>query len=281
MRQIILNSISAINLKNILYRIFFIRIFFTELDLLFRMYWYYKWSNIINAIMTAADFIWWMLLIDGGSLIPEKIAPLAVGYIIWSYANYIIYDAMYLIQETSQTGVLEQIYLSGIPLYIPLLARFLSSLIVCSLELCIVIGTLLLICPVYIPLSLAIIPPLFLTLTGIGGFALIVVGTGLVFKKVQSFTYMLSNILLFLNGSILPLENMPIIIKFLSKTLPTTQGIIILRNIIFNNHSLWSTISDYSLIFLAINSFIYLFAGIFIFKKCEETAQNKGILGHY
>lgn len=281
MKQLMSNSIPQSTFQKILPKVFFIRIFFNEINLLFRMYWYYKWSNFINAVMTAADFIWWMLLIDGGSLVSEKIAPLAVGYIIWSYANYIIYDAMYLIQEASQTGVLEQIYMSAIPLHIQLMARFISSLIICSLELAIVIGTLLLFCPVHIPISFAVLPPLLLTIIGIGGFALIVVGAGLLFKKVQSFTYMLSNLLLFLNGSILPLESMPEFIKFLSKTLPTTQGIIVLRNMIFKDQTIISTIADYSLILLAINSFFYLLIGMFIFKKCETIAQEKGILGHY
>ena len=90
-------------------------VIFNEIYLMSILYWHYKWSSLINALTTAGDFIWWMLLIDGGVLIPEKIAPLVVGYIMWVYANYLIYDANYFIIDAGQTGVLEQVYLTPYP----------------------------------------------------------------------------------------------------------------------------------------------------------------------
>lgn len=245
------------------------------------MYWHYKWSSLINAITTAGDFLWWMLLMDGGVLIPEKIAPLAVGYIMWVYANYIIYDANYFIIDAGQTGVLEQVYLTPYPFSVKLMSRFFAAAVFCSLELSLVIASVLIFCPVRIPFTPSAFIPFALTLLGIAGFALILAGIGLIFKKSQPFAYLLNNILLFFNGSILPLENMPKIIQLLSKTLPTTQGIAVMRAMIFEKQSLFGAIADGSCIILVLNSLLYMALGLAIFVYCERWAQRNGIMGHY
>lgn len=256
-------------------------IIFNEIYLMGIMYWHYKWSSLINALTTAGDFIWWMLLIDGGILIPEKIAPLVVGYVMWVYANYIIYDANYFIIDAGQTGVLEQVYLTPYPFCVKLMSRFFAAAVFCSIELTLVIASLFIFCPVYIPLNFAACIAFILTLIGIAGFALILAGMGLIFKKSQPFAYLLNNILLFFNGSILPLENMPKAIQLLSKTLPTTQGIAVLRNLTFNHQSLSSALADGSCILLLVNSLVYITLGTAVFIYCEKWAQKKGILGHY
>ena len=120
-----------------------------------------------------------------------------------------------------------------------------------------------------------------MTILGIDVFGLILAVMGLILKKSQPFAYLLNNLLLFFNGSILPLEKMPVWVQIASKTLPTTQGIAVLRNITFNHHTLANTIADGSLILLMLNSAFYLVAGCAVFMYCERWAQKNGILGHY
>lgn len=245
------------------------------------MYKYYKWSSLVTTCMTIADFIWWALLIDNGSFLPEKIAPLAVGYVIWAYASSFIQEANNFITETSQTGILEQIYLCPSPFYLKLISRFIAGMIYWTFENMLILGTIMLFCSITIPLKWAALFVFLCTLFGIIGFALIMAGMGLIFKKSQSFSYMMMNILLFLNGSILPLEKMPYWLQLISNTLPTTQGIYVIRNIIFHNYSLLQTIQDGSFVLLIFNSIIYFMAGWLIFSLCQKYAQNKGIIGHY
>lgn len=256
-------------------------VIYNEIYLMGIMYWHYKWSYTISAITTAGDFIWWMLLIDGGVLIPEKIAPAVVGYLVWVYASYIIYDTNSYIVDASQTGVLEQVYLTPYPFAFKLLSRFLAATVFCTLELSLVVLTLIIFCPVHISFSLAALVTFLITILGIAGFGLILAGMGLIFKKSQPFAYLLNNILLFFNGSILPLEKMPGWIQVASKTLPTTQGIAVLRSITFDNQTLAGTIADGSLGLLILNSAFYLVAGCAVFMYCEKWAQKNGILGHY
>ena len=256
-------------------------VIYNEIYLMAILAWHYKWSSLIGAITTAGDFIWWMLLIDGGVLIPEKIAPLVVGYVMWIYANYIIYDANYFIIDSAQTGVLEQVYVSPYPFFVKLMSRFLAAAVFCTFDLILVAASLLIFCPVQIPFTPAAGCAFIVTLVGIAGFALILAGMGLLFKKSGPFAYLLNNILLFFNGSILPLEKMPHAIQILGKTLPTTQGIAVMRNMIFHNQSLASAVADGSFILLLLNSALYMAIGIGCFMYCEKTAQTNGIIGHY
>lgn len=256
-------------------------LFLNEFYLMGLMYWHYRWSSLVNIFMVCADFIWWILLIDGASNNSTKITPTLVGYLIFIYANYFIYDFHYFIVEASQTGVLEQAYLSPYPFYFKLIGRFISGIIYCTIELILIMSILLLFYSVSIPFNIGILIPFLITLMGIAGFALIIGGTGLIFKKSHPFAYLMSNLLLFFNGSILPLENMPYFVQIVSKTLPTTQGIIVLRNMLFNNQTLLQICSNGSLLLLIANSLAYLILGLYIFNRCENKAQANGVLGHY
>lgn len=255
--------------------------FINDIKLKAIMYKHYKWTSLVNTCMTIADFIWWCLLIDGGILIPEKIAPLVVGYFVWAYAQYFIYEANYFITESSQTGVMEQIYISPTPFYIKLISQFSAGIIYWTSELLLVYIVLLLICPVYIPINFLSVIIFLITLIGIIGFALIHSGFAFIFKRSAAFAYLLVNLLIFLNGSILPLEKMPYWVQILSKTLPTTQGIEVLRNIIFHKHTLLQITLDGSLFVLIINSSLYFIIGWFVLGKCENLALEKGSIGHY
>ncbi len=257
------------------------RLFINDVRLMGLMHWHYKWSSLVSAFMTVADFIWWMLLIDGGVLIPEKLAPMVVGYFIWSYASYFIYEANYFIVDSSQTGILEQLYLTPTPFYIKLISRFAAGILYWTLELSAIMAVLMVICPITLPIQSSSLLIFLIILFGITGCALILGGIGLIFKKSQSFAYLMINVLLFLNGSILPLEMLPSWVQYISKTLPTTQGIIVLRNSMFEHQPLTAALADGSLLLLVLNSACYFIAGWLIFRYCEKKAQRDGILGHY
>lgn len=259
----------------------FIQLCINEIKLIAIMYKHYKWSYIINVVMTAADFIWWMILIEGGTLSASKIAPLALGYIVWAYANYIIYDANNVINETSQTGVLEQIYISSSHIHTHLLVRCIAGTLFCTIEQVIVLSAVLLFCPLAIPISFPLILTFLLTVLGIFGFAFMVAGIGLIFKRSQPFCYMINNILLFLNGAILPIEKMPYIVQLISKTLPTTQGIELMRAIAFGNQNFATIATNGSLLLLIVNTSIYLVLGWLTLSYCERYAQQQGIIGQY
>lgn len=269
-------------MKNILNSFYKISILIlNDINLISLMYRYYKWSALADTITSILDFVWWILLLDNGSLTAEKIGPLAIGYFIWFYAYLFIWDTTYFISESSQTGVLEQLFLNPNPFYSKLIIRYIANIPFWTLQNLLILLTLVAITGAYIPFNLASLLVFIITIFGIVGFSLIIAGVGIIFKKTQSFAYLITNILLFLNGSILPIENMPFWLRQISRSLPSTQGIIVIRELIFNNKTLLDCLYDTSLIFLIFNSFIYLALGLIVFMLCQKWVQNKGIIGHY
>jgi len=87
--------------------------------------------------------------------------------------------------------------------------------------------------------------------------------------------------LLFLTGSLLPVSHFPNWLADIAKTLPITQGIIVLRNIELNGQSLATTWANGSLLWLIVHSAIYLSTGWIIFKWCERIAKRQGSLSQY
>jgi len=259
----------------------FLMLIFNDMHLMKTMYKYYKWSTLADTFTSILDFLWWMLLIDNGSIVPEKIAPLTIGYFVWFYAYMFIWDTTYFISESSQTGVLEQLFLTPNPFYLKLIIRYIASMPFWTLQNILILLTLMLISGAYIPFNFASLIAFIITIIGIIGFSLIVAGFGIIFKKTQSFAYLITSALLFLNGSILPIENMPNWLQFISKTLPTTQGIIVIRDLIFNKCTLLTCIANYSLIILIANSLVYFILGFIVFVICQRWVQTKGIIGHY
>jgi ABC-2 type transport system permease protein len=76
-------------------------------------------------------------------------------------------------------------------------------------------------------------------------------------------------------------SHFPSWLEAFTKTLPITQGIIVIRNVMLGGQSLSSTWADGSFIWLCINSAIYLCAGWLLFKWCERIAKRQGSLSHY
>jgi len=103
----------------------------------------------------------------------------------------------------------------------------------------------------------------------------------LLFKQIEAFSSLLNNTLAFLNGSFLPVSAMPIWMAVIAKTLPSTLGIIVIREIILEGKSLATTWQEGSLVELTINSMAYFVIGWLVFAVCERIAKNRGSLGQY
>jgi len=76
-------------------------------------------------------------------------------------------------------------------------------------------------------------------------------------------------------------DAMPTWLAAIARTLPSTQGIIVLRKILLDGRSLTSTWQDRSLVWLLVNSAIYFAVGWIVFATCERVAKRQGSLGQY
>ncbi len=67
----------------------------------------------------------------------------------------------------------------------------------------------------------------------------------------------------------------------IAKTLPSTQGIIVLRRVILDGQSLAAVWQDGSLGWLILHSVLYFGGGLLIFRLWEQIAKRRGSLGQY
>ncbi|WP_077706236.1 hypothetical protein [Virgibacillus sp. Bac330] len=108
---------------------------------------------------------------------------------------------------------------------------------------------------------------------GIGFVIAGIAGITLVFKQVD-------HILQLFQFVIMAMTFIPITIAPFLKYVPFMFGLQLIRDIGISNVSIIDIpLSD--LIFLILNSAIYLMIGLYLFKKCEKNAKQKGLFGHY
>ena len=86
---------------------------------------------------------------------------------------------------------------------------------------------------------------------------------------------------LFLNGALVPIDRFPVWLQAFAKLLPSTQGIIVLRNVLIEGRSLPEVWQDGSLVMLLVHSTVYFVGGWLVLKWCERIAKQQGTLGQY
>lgn len=243
--------------------------------------WGYKFNFFTQIFMVSFIFVGISFFMAGGQPEPELLASGLVGYLIWFFALAAISDMSWGIREETQTGTLEQMYMSPLPTGMLMLGRSVASLFISILMVGVSALVLVLVLGIPLPLSWAALPVFLLTMAGLYGFAFILGGATLVFKQVEALANLMQNALLFLNGALLPVDRLPGWMEAFAKTLPTTQGIIVLRRVILDGQSLGQSWQDGSLVGLVINSTVYFVVGWYFFRWCENRARQMGALGQY
>lgn len=243
--------------------------------------WDYKFSMLTQIVMFGLIFIGITFMIGGGRLIPEQMPGFMIGYLVWFFASLALNDMSWNLMEETRTGTLEQMYMSPAPTSVVVLGRAVARLMFTTA----MVGSmgLLLITLLDVPLHFNAKSAFvfIITLLGLYGYGFAMAGGVLVFKQIGSLAGLLQNLLLFLNGSLLPIDKMPGWLAAVAKTLPTTQGIVVLRKVIIGDESLISVWRDGSLQMLTLQSISYFLLGLILFYWCETIAKRKGTLGQY
>jgi ABC-2 type transport system permease protein len=243
--------------------------------------WAYRFNLVLELFTMGTIFVFIGYFIGDGELDPESLDGTLVGYLVWYYAAIALYNMSGSLNEEATTGTLEQMYMSPVPTWIIFVGRVLATMLISTIMVVIVGTGLSLLMGIDIPLSVQALPVLGLTLLGLFGLGYALGGATLVFKRVPALTNMIQNLLLFLNGSLLPVDRLPDGIELVSKALPTTQGIIVLREVLLDGRSLAAVWSDGSLVYLLLHSALLLAIGWGAFKYAEGAARKRGTLGQY
>jgi ABC-2 type transport system permease protein len=247
----------------------------------FLIIWNYKFNLVMQLVMVTLIFLGATFFLGHGQIDPAQAPTMLLGYGVWCYARIILLESSYYLTIEAQSGTLEQMYMSPVNASVLLVGRMFAMLISTTLTLILPLGGLALLLHIHLPLNWGTVPVLFLSLVGLFGLSLILCGAVLVFKQVDNLSDLIQNSLLFLAGTLVPLSSFPGWLATISRLLPLTQGIVILREITLGGQSLGSTLANGSLSWLIIQSLIYLCLGWVTFKVCEKVAMRQGLLGQY
>jgi ABC-2 type transport system permease protein len=243
--------------------------------------WSYKFNLVTDMIMLTFVFIGVTFFVGNGTLDAGQLASALLGYIAWFYATVAINDMAYDLREEAHSGTLEQWYMSPAPAGFVQIGRTLSKFVFTTATISVISAVLILIFKIHIPFRWVGLPVFGLMLVGVYGFGFIVGGATLLFKQIGSLANMVQNMILFLNGAFLPVDRFPDWLASVAQTLPTTQGIIVLRRVVLDGRSLIDVWLDGSLLWLLIHSGVYFAVGWIVFSVCERQAKKRGLLGQY
>ncbi len=246
-----------------------------------RIQWSYKFNMLMSMLSLSFIFLGINFMMGNGQLNQQILASTLLGYLIWFYAITAIENMSYGLRDEMQCGQLEQLYMSPAPAQVLLLGRSLSTMIVTTVMVCIMALAMIALFGIPMPMRWEGLPVFGLTLLGLYGFGYALGGATLVFKQTGPLSNLLTNALLFTNGSILPVDRLPDWLQTVARLLPSTQGIIVLRNVILDGKPLGATWADGSLVLLVLHSLVFFFLGWMVYRLCEGVAKRKGSLGQY
>ncbi len=243
--------------------------------------WDYKSNALTQIFMMILIFVGATFLIGGGQLHPAQLTSMLLGYIVWYYARIVITTTSSEMLGEAQIGTLEQIFMSPAHPALILLARM--FVLLCTSTIIVILPAILIAAPLGIqfPFRWEGLVVFAVTLAGLFGFALALSGAALVFKQIDTLADLLQNVLLFLTGSLLPITHFPPWLHAFAETLPITQGIAIIRNVVLDGQPLATTWMNGSMLWLMLNSAMYLCIGWCTYVICERHARMKGSLGQY
>ena len=243
--------------------------------------WRYKVNLLAQVAMFTFLFAGIGFLMGRGRMDVTALPSMLVGFVVWYYAFMAILNMSASLATEAQTGTLEQTYLSPAPPELIVLGRALATFVSTTLLGVLMVGALVLLFGLRITVSLAAVPVFFVTLAGVFGFGFMIGGATLAFKRVDAVANLAQNMLLFMNGTLLPVDQFPAWMTAAANTLPTTRGITVLRAVTIDGTPLAPLWHDGTLIALTLHSAVYLVAGWMMFRWCERYARRQGTLGHY
>lgn len=198
-----------------------------------------------------------------------------VGYICWFFFSFTISFMNNGIYRELLEGTFEQVCIN----HHSILKIFVIRLIVYSIRNIMLMLPLafLLVISTKVKLNITVhtLIIFLITLLGMAGLSFIIGGVTLVYKNVDQLPFIIS--IIFLGTSITDLSILPPKLQKIIYSFPFAKSVDVLKNLESGNQII---LKD-EIIFLLINSSIYLIIGIIFFKKSFKKASNQGSFSRF
>lgn len=203
-----------------------------------------------------------------------------IGFLTWQVADGCMIRTVRSFAEDAQWGTLEQVWLSALSPGLTVTAR--SFVLLCfNISRALLNGLILValfgLAPILSPAMLVVF---LLAQLGVFGLTFVIVGLHLVYKSVESITFVLSTALLFVTGALTPLDNAPLL-SLIGQLLPLGLGVQLLQDLVLEPIPFATLFVQPQFYGLMIHSLTYALTGWLILVWGQRTARDHGCLGHY
>lgn len=239
-----------------------------------------NWGTLVPELaVLVVFFLMLQLLLGGGSLVPALYASTLLGFAAYAIAYIVTLKMVAGTLEEMNSGTLEQVHLSPLPSWALSLGRLASAAIeaagltaLVSLGLILVLGIRF----SYRPDALVAVA---LTILDVAGFGLLLGALAIRVSSIGAILHVLQGIIVFLNGTFVPISAYPGWLQLVARIIPTTLGVEVSRKILLQGGSLESTWSDRSLAWLLLHSAVILVAGATLYQLAIRRGLREGGLG--
>ena len=218
-------------------------------------------------------------LVGGGRIVQALFAPTLLAFSFYALLYIVILKMVAGTLEEMNTGTLEQTHLSPLPSWALSVGRLASAAIEAIAVTGVAAGFLILLLRIRFSYQIEAIVPLLLTLFGVAGFGLLLGALAIRVNSIGAIFHVLQNIIVFLNGSFVPVNLYPGWLQMIASFLPTTLGVAVTRKLLIQGGSLASAWADHSLIWLSVHSVTMLALGAVAYQLAIRRALREGRLG--
>jgi ABC-2 type transport system permease protein len=181
-----------------------------------------------------------------------------------------------------QSGTLEQVYLSPLPSWLLTAAgRVVATVLEALVTVTAVFLGVSVIVDLDLPWRAQALLPLLLFLVATIGYALVLGGLVLVWRRVEMLAEGLAVVAFLFAGIFLPLAVLPGWLATVGRLFPITHSMEYLRAVLLDGRSLTTMGGDGGLVWAAATALGWLLAGITAFSAGQRTARRQGSLGQH
>ena len=246
-----------------------------------QLMWTFKFNVVSEVLGLFMVFLGINFFVGNGAFNSEDLAFTLVGFCIWTYSIFAISNMSFALREEQQQGTIEQMFMGSTPFAALLFGRTLSNFMWTTAVILLGGGTITLGFSLDLDLNWRLVPVLGLTMLGLYGLGFVVAGLTILFKNILSFANLIQNVLLFLNGAIVPVTVFPAWMTTVTRALPSTLSIEVARLVTLNNLTLAAVWANGLLPLLVLHSLIWFILGLSLYLVAERIARRKGLLGQF
>lgn len=246
-----------------------------------QLMWTFKFNVVTEVVGLFMVFLGINFFIGNGAFDSGDLAFTLVGFCIWTYSITAISNMSYALREEQQQGTIEQMFMSSTSFAALLLGRTLSNFVWTTAIILLGGGTITLAFGLDLGLNWRLVPVLGLTMFGLYGLGFVIAGLTMLFKNILSFANLTQNVLLFLNGAIVPVTVFPAWMTAVTRALPSTLSIEVARLVTLDDLTLAAVWADGLLPLLVLHSLIWFVLGLSLYLVAERIARRKGLLGQF